>query len=72
MREQSISQGGESKFCTRVGAGLPEDEQASHDGAAGPASIWELEGEEEGEPADAHQRLSPCSRGACVKAASCG
>ena len=40
------SRGAESKFCTREGAGPPEDEQVSHDGAASPASIWELEGEE--------------------------
>jgi len=29
MREQRA----ESKFCTREGAGPPEDEQVSHDGA---------------------------------------
>jgi len=35
------------------GAGPPEDEQPWHDGAAGPASTWELDGEEEGEPSPA-------------------
>jgi hypothetical protein len=32
----------------------PEDEQPGHDGAVGPASTWELEGEEEGGLGDAH------------------
>ena len=56
---QSISQGPSRVFVLAKGAVPPEDEQ---DG--------QRQGEEEGQPDDAHRRLtldSPCSRGAGVK-----
>lgn len=72
MLLRSISQGPSRVFVLAKGAVPPEDEQDGHNGVAGAKTrprinlgLDQRQGEKEGEPGDAHRRLTLLARCGC-------